>query len=40
MITGDNPLTACHVAEDVDIIKEKHLILDYADENDQGFSIN
>lgn len=36
MITGDNPLTACHVAEEVDIVSNKHLILDYGDESCQG----
>ena len=31
MITGDNPLTALHVARDVEIIDREALILDLKD---------
>src|SRR5690606_8214263 len=32
MITGDNPLTACHVAREVEIIDREALILDAPEE--------
>ena len=32
MITGDNPLTAIHVARDVEIIDREALILDLAEQ--------
>jgi manganese-transporting P-type ATPase len=32
MITGDNPLTACHTAKELEIVRENPLILDGASE--------
>jgi manganese-transporting P-type ATPase len=39
MITGDNPLTAVHVAREVEIVDREALILDLADsaQNEQGW---
>ena len=34
MITGDNPLTACHVAMQVHIANEELLILNYSESNE------
>jgi len=41
MITGDNPLTAVHVAREVEIVDREALILDLAEnaQNDQGMTI-
>ena len=38
MITGDNPLTAVHVAREVEIVDRKALILDLAEnpQHDEG----
>ena len=38
MITGDNPLTAVHVAREVEIVDREALILDSAEnaQNEQG----
>lgn len=38
MITGDNPLTAVHVAREVEIVDREALILDSAENarNEQG----
>ncbi|KAL1924700.1 uncharacterized protein VTP21DRAFT_4354 [Calcarisporiella thermophila] len=36
MITGDNPLTACHVAREVEIIDRDVLIMDYPDEANEN----
>ena len=38
MITGDNPLTAVHVAREVEIVDREALILDLAEnaQNEQG----
>jgi len=38
MITGDNPLTAVHVAREVEIVDREALILDLAEnpKNEQG----
>lgn len=40
MITGDNPLTAVHVARDVEIVDREALILDLAENprHDGGWS--
>jgi cation-transporting ATPase 13A1 len=39
MITGDNPLTAVHVAREVEIVDREALILDAAENarNEQGW---
>lgn len=39
MITGDNPLTAVHVAREVEIVDREALILDAAEnaQNEQGW---
>ena len=39
MITGDNPLTAVHVAREVEIVDREALILDMAENarNEQGW---
>jgi len=41
MITGDNPLTAIHVARDVEIVDREALILDLAEnaKHENGISI-
>lgn len=40
MITGDNPLTAVHVARDVEIVDRDVLILDIREGSTHGRSIS